>query len=71
MEEQTQREKDMRRLLKTFGVKSDQSIQEHFKQHPDVKKLYLRLVLVDLTDYGDKQPEQRLHLDVEGEISKD
>jgi hypothetical protein len=71
MEEPTQREKDIRKLLRTFGVKSDELIQEHFEQHPDLEKLHLRLVLVDLTDYGIQTREPELHFEVEGEISKD
>jgi hypothetical protein len=57
--------------LRTFGVKSDELIQEHFEQHPDLEKLHLRLVLVDLTDYGIQAREPELHFEVEGEISKD
>jgi hypothetical protein len=71
MEEPTQREKDIRKLLKTFGVKSDQLIQEHLQAHPELEKLHLRMVLVDLSEYGDQEPEPRLHLEVEGDIIRE
>jgi hypothetical protein len=71
MEEPTQREKDIRKLLRTFGVKSDQLIQEHIERHPELDKLRLRLVLVDLSEYSSQEPEPRLHLEVEGDVARE
>jgi len=70
MEEMREREKDIRRLLKTFGVAADQAIQEYLDLHPEVERLDVRLELVDLTGYGAARPEPPLHLEVEGEIHR-
>ena len=70
MEEMSVREKDIRRLLKTFGVSADQAIQEYLDRHPEVEQLKLRLELVDLTGSGAARPEPPLHLEVEGEIHR-
>ncbi len=68
MEEMSISEKDIRRLLKTFGVKVDQAIQEQLERYPQISPLRVRLVLVDLTNYGDGEPQPRLHLEIEGDI---
>ncbi len=70
-QEPNNREQDIRRLLKTFGVKADQLIQEHFQEFPDLGKIHMRLVLVDLTDYGKEEPEPRLHFEVEGDVRRE
>lgn len=62
--------KDIRRLLKTFGVKADEAIVEHLANNPQVKALRVRATLEDLTDYGDSPPEERLHLEVNEEIQR-
>lgn len=61
--------RDIRRLLRTFGVKADEIITEHLGRNPDVDKLRVRVVLEDLTDYGEIAPEGRLELVIEEEIS--
>lgn len=61
--------RDIRRLLKTFGVKADETIMAHLGRNPGVEKLRVRVVLQDLTDYGDVTPEGKLELDIEEEIS--
>ncbi len=71
MEERSNREMDIRKLLKTFGVKTDQVIQDHLERHPELEELHVRLVLVDLTTYPDETPEPRLHLEVEGTIKRE
>jgi 5,10-methenyltetrahydromethanopterin hydrogenase len=62
--------KDIRRLLRTFGVKADEAIVEHLESNPQVKALRLRATLEDLTDYGDSPPEESLHLEVNEEIRR-
>ena len=61
---------DIRRLLKTFGIQADEATSAHLEQHPGIEKLQIRLILEDLTDYGDSSPEEPLHLEIEGEIRR-
>jgi 5,10-methenyltetrahydromethanopterin hydrogenase len=61
--------KDIRRLLKRFGVEADEALVAHLARNPDVEMLRVRITLDDLTDYGDEPPDERLHLQVEGEIT--
>ena len=68
MSEQTQT--NIRKLLKTFGVQTDQAIAAHLEANPTVEKLHLRLVLEDLTDYGDAPPIVPLTVVVEGEVDQ-
>ena len=62
---------DMRRLLKTFGVQADAAISAHLARAAGVGPLRIRLVLEDLTEYGDSSPEKPLRLVVEGEIQRE
>ena len=50
--------KDIRRILKTFGIKADEAMVAHLARNPEIGELKIRIVLEDLTDYGDKfKPE--------------
>jgi len=69
MQEGTSRD-DIRRLLKTFGVKADEAIVGHLARNPGVGPLRLRLFLEDLTNYGDVPPEQLLKVEVAGEVRR-
>jgi hypothetical protein len=62
-------EDDIRRLLRSFGIEADATIQAHVKSMEKDVPLRLRLVIEDLTDYGGTAPDRppRL-LEVEGEI---
>ena len=68
MNERTQT--DIRKLLKIFGVQTDQAITAHLEANPGVEKLRLRLTLEDLTDYGDQPPDAPLSVVVEGEVAQ-
>jgi hypothetical protein len=68
MEETTQN--DIRKLLKTFGVKADQAIHTYLKSNPGVSTLMVRLVLEDLTEYENDRPAANLHLEVEGVVRR-
>lgn len=68
MEEITQN--DIRRLLKSFGVQSDQAIAAHLERNPTLPALRLRLVLEDITDYGDSLPPEALHFEIEGVVRR-
>ncbi len=59
---------DIRRLLKEFGVKADEAVITHLARNPGVKSLQLRIVLDDLTEYGDSPPSIPLSLEIEGDI---
>ena len=62
---------DIRRLLKTFGVKADELVMAHVMRHPDALPLQLRVTLEDVTDYDDGSPGEPLQLVVEGTIGAD
>ncbi len=62
---------DIRRLLKTFGVKADELIMAHVMRHPDALPLQLRVTLEDITDYGGPPPAEPLQLVVEGIIGNE
>lgn len=59
---------DIRRLLKTFGVRADQAITAYLEENPDIDVLHLRVTMEDLTDYGDSAPGEPLHLEIDAEI---
>lgn len=66
---------DIRRLLKTFGVRADEALIAHLARNPQVASLRIRLVLEDLTDYGDAPsgeppPGEPLRLEIEGDVQR-
>ena len=61
---------DIRRLLKTFGVKADEMILRHLIENPDAPALRLKLVIQDLTDYGAHPPTTPLSFELEGQIRR-
>ena len=62
--------KDIRRLLKTFGIHADEAMVAHLAHNPQVESLRVRVTLEDLTDYGDSPPAELLNLEVEDEIRR-
>jgi hypothetical protein len=69
MEDSTR--KDIRRILKTFGIGADEALVAHLARNPDIITLRVKLTLEDMTDYGDLEPPQPLHLVVEDEIIRE
>jgi hypothetical protein len=67
MEEDSSRS-DIRRLLKSFGVKADEAIVGHLARLPAGRPLQLRVTLEDLTDYGDSPPKRPLAVAVTGQV---
>lgn len=61
---------DIRRLLKTFGIRADEAIIAHLARHSDAGTLHLKLTLEDETDYGSSPPGEKLFLEVKGEIRR-
>ncbi len=62
--------KDIRALLKTFGVKADEAIVGHLAKNPDVQQLTLKITLEDMTDYGSSTPSEELSFVVDGNINR-
>ncbi len=60
--------KDIRMLLKRFGVQADESIVRHLALLDAPTPLRLRCTLEDLTDYGEQAPQTPLQVVIEGEI---
>ena len=65
--EETSRD-DMRRLLKAFGVKADELVIAHLARTRASRPLHIALILEDRTDYGASPPEEKLHLELDGEV---
>ena len=61
---------DIRRLLKTFGVQADEAMIAHLARNPGVAGLRVRVVLEDLTDYGEQEPAEPLQVVIEGEVNR-
>jgi hypothetical protein len=61
---------DIRRLLKAFGIEADEAMVKHLVRAPGEDPLLVRLVLEDLTDYGDSPPDEVLRLEMTGEIRR-
>ena len=55
--------KDIRGLLKSFGVMADEAIVGHLAVNSNVKELNLRVVLEDLTEYENAETD-RLSLEI-------
>ncbi len=62
--------KDIRALLKTFGVRADEAIVGHLAKNPDVQQLTLKIILEDMTDYGSSPPSEKLSFVVDGNINR-
>lgn len=62
--------KDIRRILKTFGIEADEAMVAHLARNPDISELKIRIVLEDLTDYGDKKPDGDLDFTVEDKVHR-
>ncbi|MGW8319368.1 MAG: hypothetical protein ACWGPS_09000 [Candidatus Promineifilaceae bacterium] len=63
--------KDIRRILKTFGIKADEAMSAHLARNPLVDKLQVRITLTDLSDYNDTLPDSPLEVVVEDEIRRE
>jgi hypothetical protein len=61
--------KDIRRILKTFGIQADEALVAHLARNPDLASLRVRITLEDMTDYGMSPPESKLALVIEDEIN--
>ena len=50
--------KDIRGLLKTFGVMADEAIVGHIAKNPNVNSLNFKVTLEDVTEYEDSNTEK-------------
>ena len=57
--------KDIRRILKTFGIRADEAMVAHLARNPTIDSLQIRVTLEDLTDYGDAIPTEPLSIVIE------
>lgn len=62
--------KDIRRMLKTFGIKADEALSTYLGQHPELGSLQIRITLEDLTDYGDMPPPESINFSINEVISR-
>ncbi len=68
MEDKTRR--DIRGMLKRFGVQADMAISEHVDGLPGSQDIHLKITLEDKTDYEGEGPAEPLHVVVEKEIRR-
>jgi len=62
--------KDIRRILKTFGISADEEMVAHLARNPSVDELSIRVTLEDLTDYGDSPPDERLNIVINDNVRR-
>lgn len=62
--------KDIRRILKTFGIQADEAMVAHLARNPDVDALKVRVILQDITEYTGKMPAPPLEVIIEDEIHR-
>jgi hypothetical protein len=62
--------KDIRRILKTFGISADEAMVAHLARNPSVDELSIRVTLEDLTDYGDSPPDERLNIVINDNVRR-
>jgi hypothetical protein len=68
MSEETRQ--DVRKLLKTFGVKADQAIGDYLAQTPGDGPLHLRITLEPIDDSGATLPGDPVLLEVKGDVRR-
>lgn len=61
---------DIRKLLKSFGVQADETLIAHITRNPGSTPLRVRIIMEDVTDYGQSPPDQPLRLEIEGEVKR-
>ena len=62
--------KSIRRILKSFGIKADETLVTYLARNPDVDNLKIRITLEDLTEYGSSPPQDPLVVTIEDEIQR-
>ncbi len=62
--------KDIRRILKTFGIQADEAVVAHLARNPGRDVFRIRITLEDLTDYAGSPLAQSLSVILEDEIRR-
>ena len=62
---------NIRTLLKSFGIQADEALIAHIARNPGETPLRIRIIMEDVTDYGQTPPDQPLRLEIEGDIQRD
>ena len=62
--------KSIRRILKSFGIKADETLVAYLALNPNIAALKIRITLEDLTDYGDSPPQIPLSVTIDDEIQR-
>ena len=62
--------KSIRRTLKNFGIKADETLVAHLALNPNIASLKIRITLEDLTNYGDSPPQAPLSVTIDDEIQR-
>lgn len=62
--------KDIRRILKTFGIEADEAMVAHLARNPEVDTLKVRVILQDITEYSGATPEPPLEVVIEDEVRR-
>lgn len=60
--------KDIRRLLKTFGIRADEAMVAYLARHPELEALPVRITLESMPA-GDHSSDP-LHLEIEDTITR-
>ena len=62
--------KDIRRILKTFGIRADEAMVSYLARNPEIESLKVRITLEDITDYQGTAPVEVLKVVVEDNINR-
>lgn len=62
--------KDIRRILKTFGIRADEAMVAHLARNPAVEALRVRVTLEDITEYPGGDPSPPLEVTIEDEVHR-
>ena len=62
--------KDIRRILKIFGIQADEAMVAHLARNPEVDTLKVRVILQDITEYSGATPEPPLGVVIDDEVRR-
>ena len=62
--------KDIRRILKTFGIRADETLVGHLARNPHLSKIRVRITLEEISGYDETLDAQPIKLVIEDEIHR-
>jgi hypothetical protein len=65
-----QSRKDIRRILKTFGIQADERLVAHLARNPELSTIQVRITLDDVTEYPDTLEVEPVSLVIEDAIRR-